>query len=114
MKTYKINVNGKMFEVQLEEVSETTAKMVEPTAKKAVKSTASEDQISVTAPMQGNMWKILVSDGEEVSEGQVLAILEAMKMENEILAPCSGVVEEVCVETGQNVNLGQEIFLIKS
>ncbi len=58
---------------------------------------------TVTSPLPGVVLKVLVKEGETVSEGQPVAVLEAMKMENEIEAPVSGKVEEVLVKEGDNV-----------
>ncbi|MGQ9583607.1 MAG: biotin/lipoyl-containing protein [Thermoplasmatota archaeon] len=62
--------------------------------------------------MQGLIMKLLCSVGQSVRAGQVLAILEAMKMENEILAPVQGVVREICVKAGEQVAAGQRLILI--
>ena len=62
--------------------------------------------------MPGTITNILVKEGDNVKKGQVLAILEAMKMENEIVAPIDGTVVSVDVEKGQNVNLGDSLVQI--
>ena len=58
------------------------------------------------------MFNILVKQGQSVKKGDVLAVLEAMKMENEIIAPIDGTVSAIHVEKGQNVNLGDTILEI--
>ena len=58
------------------------------------------------------MFNILVKEGQAVKKGDVLAVLEAMKMENEIIAPIDGTVSAIHVEKGQNVNLGDTILEI--
>ncbi len=58
------------------------------------------------------MFNILVKEGQAVKKGDVLAVLEAMKMENEIIAPVDGTVSAIHVEKGQNVNLGDTILEI--
>ena len=58
------------------------------------------------------MFNILVKEGQSVKKGDVLAVLEAMKMENEIVAPVDGTVSAIHVEKGQNVNLGDTILEI--
>ena len=66
----------------------------------------------LTAPLQGNMWKVLVKPGDTVEEGQILCIIEAMKMENEITAHKSGVVKELSITEGAAINAGDPIALI--
>lgn len=68
---------------------------------------------AVTAPMAGKIVSVLVKDGDSVKVGDVLCILEAMKMENEIAATKAGIVHEVKVSEGTPVNEGETLFLIK-
>ncbi|WP_286233764.1 biotin/lipoyl-containing protein, partial [Romboutsia ilealis] len=65
---------------------------------------------NITAPMPGTITNILVKDGDSVKKGQVLAILEAMKMENEIVAPRDGAITVISVDKGQNVNPGDTLL----
>ena len=67
---------------------------------------------TVTSPMQGGVLKVEVAEGDEVVAGQVIAIIEAMKMENEIAAPRAGVVTDLAVVAGQTVTVGQAICRI--
>ncbi|MEM0007838.1 MAG: biotin/lipoyl-containing protein [Candidatus Bathyarchaeia archaeon] len=67
---------------------------------------------TVTAPMTGKIISIKVGKGEQVKAGQVLCILEAMKMENEITAPVAGTVREILVSEGVSVNEGDPLFVI--
>jgi acetyl-CoA/propionyl-CoA carboxylase biotin carboxyl carrier protein len=60
------------------------------------------------------MWKIVVEPGQEVAEGQLVCIIEAMKMENEIAAHKAGVIEELAVKEGEPVTSGATIAVIKS
>jgi biotin carboxyl carrier protein len=62
--------------------------------------------------MPGTIVNIMVKNGDQVKKGQVVAMLEAMKMENEIVAPVDGTVVSVDVEKGQNVNLGDSLVQI--
>ena len=66
----------------------------------------------LTAPLQGNMWKVLVEQGQAVEEGQLLCIIEAMKMENEITAHKAGVIKELSITEGAAINAGDPIALI--
>ena len=114
-KTYHIKLNGKVYEVEIEEVKEgqnvaaTSTPKEEPQqeVKKAQPVSSGE---SITAPMPGTITNILVKEGDNVKKGQVLAILEAMKMENEIVAPHDGAVKAISVDKGQNVNLGDTLL----
>jgi acetyl-CoA/propionyl-CoA carboxylase biotin carboxyl carrier protein len=66
------------------------------------------------SPLQGNMWKILVKQGDTVAEGQILCIIEAMKMENEITAHKAGTIAELPIVEGEPINAGAPIATIKS
>ena len=68
--------------------------------------------LPVTSPMPGNILKILVSAGQKVSEGDVLIILEAMKMENEIVSPKAGTVAQILVDKGAVVETGATLAVI--
>ena len=72
-----------------------------------------ENAISVKASMPGTIVSFNVAVGDKVEEGQVVAILEAMKMENEVTAPASGEVKSIHVEKGSSVVEGQVILQIK-
>jgi len=69
---------------------------------------------TLPSPLQGNVWKVLVKQGDAVKEGQLLAIIEAMKMENEITAHKSGTVVELPISEGQPIQAGAPIATIKS
>jgi acetyl-CoA/propionyl-CoA carboxylase, biotin carboxylase, biotin carboxyl carrier protein len=68
----------------------------------------------LVSPLQGNMWKVLVKQGDTVEEGQLLCIIEAMKMENEIIAHKAGVVETLSITEGEPIQAGAPIAVIKS
>ena len=123
MRKFKITVNGISYDVEVEEVKEgvqqaaspkslntttQTAVAPVPTPKQEQKSTKEipADATLVESPMPGNAWKVLVKEGDQVKEGQVLIILEAMKMENDIMSPIDGVVASVNVVEGASVNGG--------
>ena len=114
-KKYHITLNGKVYEVEIEEVVEgRTPKQVtkeEPKVGSNSKKSVSNGE-NITAPMPGTIVNVLVKEGQNVKKGQVVAILEAMKMENEILAPVDGCIEAINVNKGQNVSLGDNLLEI--
>ncbi len=114
MKKYRVNVNGTSYEVEIEEITAGEAASVTPAQKSAPAPAAAASSAAqtpagaetVTAPMPGNILSVNVKNGDNVKAGQVLMILEAMKMENEILAPCDGKASGVAVSAGQTVETG--------
>ena len=110
MKAYKVTVNGTAYEITLEaidaaDVKAAPAPAAAPAAPVAPVAAAPAGGESVNAPMPGNIVDVKVANGAAVKKGDVLIILEAMKMENEIVAPCDGTVNVVvtkgaAVETG--------------
>jgi len=111
MKTYRVKVNGKEYEVEIAEVSDETSMQTkqEPASSLSTPPGATE---TIVAPMPGNILELKVVPGQQVSKGKVLAILEAMKMENEIIAPVNGVVAKVYVTKGQSVESGSMLMEI--
>ena len=67
---------------------------------------------AVTAPMPGNILKVAVTAGQAVKEGDLLLVLEAMKMENEIFAPCNGTVAQILVSKGSTVDTGATMVVL--
>jgi acetyl-CoA/propionyl-CoA carboxylase, biotin carboxylase, biotin carboxyl carrier protein len=78
------------------------------------KSSSAGGPDTLEAPLQGNMWKVLVKKGDVVAEGQLLCIIEAMKMENEITAPKAGTIVDLPIEEGAPIQAGAPIATIKS
>ncbi len=78
------------------------------------KSSSSGGPDTIESPLQGNMWKVLVKQGDTVAEGQILCIIEAMKMENEITAHKAGTIAELPITEGEPINAGAPIATIKS
>ena len=107
MKKYRVNVNGTVYEVELEEITgaapAAAAPVAAPAAAPAAAPTGGE---KVCAPMPGTILSVNVSNGSAVKKGDVLMILEAMKMENEIMAPCDGTVTSVAAAKGAAVESG--------
>ena len=116
MKTYKVKVNGKKYIVELESVEESASSIeVKETAKVETKKpvVASEGCNDVLAPIQGNVINVLVKVGDKVKRGDVLLLVEAMKLENEVNASVDGEVVEVLVSKGQTVSTGELLVKIK-
>ena len=78
------------------------------------KATSAGGPDTLEAPLQGNMWKVLVKQGDVVTEGQLLCIIEAMKMENEITAHKAGTIVDLPIEEGAPIQAGAPIATIKS
>ncbi len=113
MKTYKVKVNGKLYEVQLEEVSESNASISAPASQPApIKAVASNGANAVEAPIAGKILSVKVSVGDTVKKGQVVAVVEAMKLENEIPSTFEGTVKEICVKVGDMVNNKDAIVIL--
>ena len=107
MKKYRVNVNGTVYEVELEEITGAApAVSVAAPAAAPAPAGAPAGGEKVCAPMPGNILAVNVSNGSAVKKGDVLMILEAMKMENEIMAPCDGTVTSVSVTKGAAVESG--------
>ena len=104
MKKYRINVNGSLYEVEIEEIA-APATMSAPTPAPAAAPAAAAPAggAQVKAPMPGTILDVKVQNGQAVKKGDVLVVLEAMKMENEIMAPCDGTVTSVNVRKGDSV-----------
>lgn len=110
MKIYKVKVNGKVYEVEIESVTEQAGSIA--VAQNATPQAASGAGVEVVAPMAGTILDVKVAAGDQVEKGQVVAILEAMKLENEVVATASGVVKQVLVSKGQNVANQEAIIIV--
>jgi oxaloacetate decarboxylase alpha subunit len=105
---YSVRVNGKSFQVEVAEDGQLSD--VRPVATAAVPAAAASD--AVKAVLAGNIFKVHVSPGEQVAEGQPLLVVEAMKMETAISAPKSGTVIDVYVSEGDVVSVGDPLVAI--
>ena len=127
MKKYNVTVNGTAYEVTLEavdasEVKTSPAPAAAPAAAPAPTPAAtpaaapaapvSGGKETVSSPMPGNILAVNVANGAAVKKGDVLMILEAMKMENEIFSPCDGTVKEVRINEGAAVQPGEVLVVI--
>ena len=124
---YKVSLNGRTYEVEVE-VAEpmlmqdfqtyvpaapapAAAPEAAPAATPAAPAVTGAGE-AVTAPMPGNILKVNVTQGQAVKAGTVLVVLEAMKMENEIMAPADGTVTQVLVSKGSTVDTGAPLVVI--
>ncbi|MCM1524806.1 MAG: biotin/lipoyl-binding protein [Ruminococcus sp.] len=119
MKRFNITVNGKSYDVAVEEVGGTAPSAPAPAAAPAVSAapapaapSAAGNGTPVKAPMPGNILDVKVSVGDTVAVGQVLVVLEAMKMENDIVANAAGKVVSIAVKKGDTVNSDDVIATI--
>ena len=119
VKKFNITVNGNAYEVEIEEVKAAApvaaaAPKAAPAAAPAPKAApaAAAGDNTVSAPMPGKIVKLVASVGQAVNAGDVLLILEAMKMQNEITAPAAGTVKSFAVNAGDSVKPGQTMVVI--
>ena len=111
MKLYRVKVNGKVFEVELESVSEVNGSVKAPVASEKVVS-SSTGGATIVAPIAGKVLGIKVNVGDRVSKGQTVAIIEAMKLENEVPSTVEGTVKEIKVSNGSSVNNGDVLIVL--
>lgn len=115
MKRYEIEINSEVYHVTVRPIEEGQAPVQQSTAAPTEASPApatSGAGTTVTAPMGGNVWKVEVQPGQAVKAGDVLVILEAMKMENEIIAPADGVVQAIHVNVNDAVDTDQDLVTL--
>ena len=110
---YTVELEGKAFVVKVSEGGDISH--VATTAPQAASQTAPAPATSgtpVTAPMAGNIWKVVATEGQTVAAGDVLFILEAMKMETEVKAAQAGTVRDICVKAGDAVAVGDTVMTL--
>lgn len=127
MKKYIVTVDGEKYEVIVQDADPNATYTPAPKAEaaapkqeapkqeapKAQPAPAAGNGLKITAPLPGTINKIIAKPGEAVKKGGVLCILEAMKMENEIVAPQDGTVVSVAVNEGASVNSGDLLFVLE-
>ncbi len=113
MKKYIVTVNGVKYEVELE-VADAASVSSAPAAPAAApaRTAAPAGGTAVNSPLPGTVLSVNVANGSSVKKGQLLFVVEAMKMENEILAPCDGTVNNVSVTKGATVDSGSALCVI--
>ena len=110
MKNYTITVNGNVYDVTVEEGTGSAAPAAKAAPKAAAKAAApagAQGAVKVNAPMPGKILKVNATAGAAVKKGDVLVVLEAMKMENEICAPQDGTIATVECAAGDSVESGK-------
>ena len=129
MKKYTITVNGTAYEVDVEEMGGAAATAPKAAAPKAAPVPAAAPapkaaapapaakpvaagSATISAPMPGKVLEVKVKAGDAVKSGDVLMILEAMKMQNEIMAPADGTISDVRVSAGQTVGTGDVMIVM--
>ena len=129
---YVVTLNGKNYEVEVDKTEAVVTAVTDaapqaapapvaapaaPTAAPAAQvapaaPAAAADGTKIIAPMPGSILSVNVSVGNAVKAGDIIVILEAMKMENEIVAPCDGTVKQVLTQKGSNVNTDDLLAVI--
>jgi len=125
VKKFKISVNGKQYEVDVEEIAldgpVTKSKSVnnssetksEPSKKQIAETSGTMGSEKITAPMPGTILQTNFEVGDEVKSGEVLCVLEAMKMENDISSPRDGKIASVNISKGDSVNAGDVLLSLE-
>lgn len=116
MKKYEVEINGEVYQVAIRELADDAEmtplnleKSLEPDSSASPITSSGED---VRAPMPGTILKVVVTPGQSVTKGETLIVLEAMKMENEIVAPVDGVVSEILVQANDRVQSDQLLLTL--
>ncbi|MCI9273074.1 MAG: biotin/lipoyl-binding protein [Clostridiales bacterium] len=127
MKNLKITVNGTVYDVQVEEAGASSAPVAAPSAApaaaaapkaaapapKAAPAAAPAGSETIKSPMPGTIVNVVVAPGQTVKKGDVLMVLEAMKMENEIVSPRDAVIASVSVNKGDSVDSGTPLVSLQ-
>lgn len=122
MRYFKVNVNGVSYDVAIEEMtsspaqSDAAATPVPAAAeeKKNPPAAVKEGDTVVNAPLRASVVKIVRAEGDKVSSGDTVCVLEAMKMEYDVVAPCDGVVSAIFVKRGAVAEEGKPVFAVRN
>ncbi|ECY5634986.1 biotin/lipoyl-binding protein, partial [Salmonella enterica] len=110
---YTVEVEGKAFVVKVSDGGDISQLTAATPSSAPVQATAPAGAgTPVTAPLAGNIWKVIAAEGQTVAEGDVLLILEAMKMETEIRAAQAGTVRGIAVKSGDAVSVGDTLMTL--
>lgn len=113
MKKYEIEIDGQIYQVKVRELPDDAE--MEKTEKQPYVVQQSQPTASgkeMTAPMAGTILRVLVKEGQHVKRGDNLIVLEAMKMENEIVAPSDGIVQKILVKPNESVESDQLLLIL--
>ena len=112
MKKYRVKINGKVFDVELESIEEVESKKETSVVKKEEKVVSKNDSesLKILAPIQGSVLDILVKKGDKVKKGDILLLIEAMKLENEVNAICDCEIKDVLVKKGDSVKTNEVLI----
>lgn len=111
MKIYRVKVNGKIYEVEVEAVDEVERKTESAPVKEEVKVKSEEGEKQILAPIAGKILDVVVKKGDSVRKGQTVAIIEAMKLENEIQSAYEGTVKQILISKGSDVR-NKDVLMI--
>ena len=115
MKNYEITVNGKVYQVSVKEIDGELDKNKENKTISSDKNNSDQlEGVPITAPMPGRILSVKVQENQSVRAGETVCLLEAMKMENEIVASVDGIVSQIKVQSNQSVEAGEVLVFITS
>jgi len=117
---FRVTVNGKPYDVQVDEMGTVAsaapaaqaAPVAAPVAAPAAQAAPAAGGEPVPAPLAGSIWKVKCQQGQQINEGDVIVVLEAMKMETDVVAPRSGTVQSISVKEGDKVKPGDTLITI--